>query len=101
MRSPSRRLFPVSAAAALASPAVLVESSSAAQFAWKCGTGPSAQHPLNIRLTEAFGKIRTDTKGALDIKLFPSSALGSESAMVSQLRLGALEMMADPGDVFD
>jgi TRAP-type transport system periplasmic protein len=73
----------------------------AAQFTWKCGNGASATHPLNVRLDEAFSKIRTETGGQLDLKLFPNSQLGGDTGMVSQLRLGALETMAQVGELFD
>src|SRR4051812_9623330 len=106
MRSSNRNLRftrgrALASGAALASIGFLRAPARAAQFTWKCGTAPSATHPLNVRLTEAFTKIRAETNGEVDIKLFPSSALGSASSRVSQLRLGAAEMMAETGDVLD
>ena len=96
-----RRNFASIAGTALAAPAVIRTPARAATFSWKCGDGPSATHPLNTRLAEAFAKIREETKGELDIRLFPNSQLGNNVSMISQLRLGALEMMAEVGDDID
>jgi TRAP-type transport system periplasmic protein len=69
----------------------------AAEFSWKIGFAPAADHPLSVRIVEACAKIRKDSGGRLDIKVFPNSALGGTDAMASQLRLGALEAMAQSG----
>jgi TRAP-type transport system periplasmic protein len=73
----------------------------AAQFAWKCADVPTPDFPLNVRLTQAFARIRAETNGELDIKLFPNGLLGSDAATVAQMRLGALEMMTTTGGVLD
>jgi len=50
-----------------------------------------AAHPASICLAEACDAIRKDTAGKVDIKYYPSSQLGSEIDMQSQMRSGALE----------
>jgi TRAP-type transport system periplasmic protein len=91
----------VSGALTFASVAFVRAPARPAQFSWKCGDGPSGAHPVNTRLAQAFSRIRAETQGALDIRLFPNSELGDTTSMDSQLRLGALEMMAEVADLFD
>ena len=96
----SRGRFIATGAAALASINV-VASARAAQFTWKCGSEPVASLPLNVRLVEAFNKIKAATNGQLDITLYPNSSLGSGPSMISQLQLGALECLCEAGGQFD
>ncbi|HEX3465397.1 MAG TPA: TRAP transporter substrate-binding protein [Candidatus Elarobacter sp.] len=99
-RAVSRRAF-TAAAAAFATIAFVRAPARAAAITWKCGNESPADIPLNLRLSEAFAKIRAETNGQLDIQNYPASALGSGASMISQLRLGALEMMAQAGGQFD
>src|SRR6202000_3212187 len=100
MSTTSRRSFALAASAFAALGTVRAQAQSAT-FNWKCGNDFGADHPVNVRLTEAFNKIRTASKGQLDIKLYPSSALGGPPAMVSQVRLGALELLATGGGALE
>ena len=63
----------------------------AAQFSYKLATNLPAVHPLNVRLNEAVAAIRKQTGGALDIMVFPNSALGSDPVMLSEVRSGAIQ----------
>lgn len=97
----TRKEFAAQSAAIFASIGIVRSAASAAPIVWKCGNESPAGIPLNLRLTEAFAKIKAETDGQLDIQSFPASALGSGSSMISQVRLGALEMMAQAGGQFD
>lgn len=88
----SRRRFLASgtlAAAALTAPSLVRASPT---FKLKYGTNVNASNPLNVRLKEAFDRIRTQTHGMVDITLYPDGQLGSDTDMLSQLRMGALDM---------
>lgn len=86
----SRRTAILAAGAALCLPAI--GRAAAAQFTYKFATGQAPTHPLNIRLQQAFDRIREKTGGDLEIRLFPANQLGTETDVLSQIRLGSLEM---------
>lgn len=94
--SVSRQGFVIGASAAFATIAIHTPAR-AAEFEIKYGLDLPQEHPVNVRSVEAFGKIRSATKGRVNIKSFPASQLGSDPAMISQLRTGAVEMLAMPG----
>lgn len=71
----------------------------AAEFTYKLGTPLPASHPLNLRLTEAAGRIEKETAGRLVIQIFPSNQMGSDSDSLSQLRSGGLEFTTLSGVV--
>ena len=73
----------------------------AADFDWKWGSELSADHPIPVRAVEAFAQIRNDTSGQLNIRAFPNSVLGGQTAMLAQLRSGALEMLTFAGGLLD
>jgi hypothetical protein len=74
-----------------------IKPASAAEFAYKWAVDVPPDHPISTRSVEAFNRIKSATNGRVEIKAFPSSQLGSDPAMLSQLRTGALEMLALPG----
>ncbi|MBV8151411.1 MAG: TRAP transporter substrate-binding protein [Candidatus Eremiobacteraeota bacterium] len=88
-------------AAGLASIAIVPRPAGAAQFKWKYGSDLSADHPISVRAVQAFGRIRKETGGAVDIASYPNSVLGSDPQMLTQLRSGALEMLAYAGGILD
>ena len=63
----------------------------------KCGNIMPAQHPVNLRLAEAFARISDRTHQQVQIQLFPSSQLGADDSMLGQLRSGALEFFIQSG----
>lgn len=69
----------------------------AAEFSYKLGTNVPADHPLSARAQEAADAILAGTGGRFELKVFPSSQLGGDSDMLSQLRDGALEFFAVSG----
>ena len=97
----SRRALLTTAAGAAAgclvqSPAVLAQ---AAPLKLKFGNDLPATHSVNVRLREAVEAITAETKGQVEISLFPNNQLGSDSDMITQLRSGALELATMPGTV--
>jgi tripartite ATP-independent transporter DctP family solute receptor len=69
----------------------------AAEFDLKYGHDLPQEHPVNVRSVEAFARILKATNGRVSIKAFPASVLGSDPAMLGQIRSGATEMLAMPG----
>jgi len=68
-------------------------------FQLRFGTSFLTMHPAAVRMTEACDAIRQETGGAVDIQMFPNGQLGSESAMESQVRSGALDFVMTSGVV--
>lgn len=89
----------ISAAGAIAAPAILRWPAYAAEFAYKCGTALPDGHPMCIRGREAMAKIKEESNGRLDITLYTNSVLGQDTAMISQAIAGALEMYFLPIDL--
>lgn len=94
--SVSRQGFVLGTAATLASIGIITPAR-AADFDLKYGHDLPQEHPVNVRSVEAFARIKKATKGRVQIKSFPASVLGSDPAMISQLRTGAVDMLAMPG----
>jgi len=68
-----------------------------AEFTYKYANNLPVTHPMNIRAKEMVEAIRTETRGRVDIQVFPNNQLGSDTDMLSQLRSGALEMFTLSG----
>lgn len=68
----------------------------AAEVQFKLGSSMPGNHPSSLRLQEAVKKIQEETRGRVEIQVFPAGALGSDIDMVSQVRSGALQMMYLP-----
>jgi tripartite ATP-independent transporter DctP family solute receptor len=93
-----RRKFIQCSAVAVIAPAIIVPGRArAAEFSYKLAQNLPATHPLYLRAVEAADKIRTDTKGRVDIQVFPSSQLGSDTDSLSQVRAGGIELFTLSG----
>ncbi len=68
-----------------------------AEFSYKYANNLPVTHPMNIRAKEMVDAIRAETKGRVDIQVFPNNQLGSDTDMLSQLRSGALEFFTLSG----
>ena len=68
-----------------------------AEFSYKYANNLPVTHPMNVRAKEMVDAIRTETKGRVDIQVFPNNQLGSDTDMLSQLRSGALEFFTLSG----
>jgi len=84
------------AAAATAAPVRLAFAQSA-EFTYKFANNVPQTHPLNVRAKAAADAIRNETNGRLDIQIFPSSQLGSDTDTLSQLRSGGVEFFTLSG----
>ena len=78
-------------AASLPMITLLSRRGSAAEYTYKFATGQDPSHPVNVRVGEALDRIREASGGRLDIKLFPSNQLGSDTDLLSQVRNGGVE----------
>ncbi|MDQ3214700.1 MAG: TRAP transporter substrate-binding protein [Pseudomonadota bacterium] len=68
-----------------------------AEFIYKYANNLPVAHPMNIRAKEMADAIRTESQGRLDIQIFPSNQLGSDTDMLSQLRAGGIEFFTLSG----
>src|SRR5690348_9769460 len=90
----SRRGVVVAAAATAAAFSIgrtRAAEAAVADFTYKFATNVPLSHPLNVRLQEAFDRIRNDSNGKVDIQLFPNNQLGGDTDVLAQLRSGAVE----------
>ncbi|CAN7431466.1 TRAP transporter substrate-binding protein [Acidovorax sp. LjRoot66] len=84
------------AAAASVAPMKLAFGQSA-EFTYKFANNVPLTHPLNVRAKAAADAIRNETSGRLDIQIFPSSQLGSDTDTLSQVRAGGVEFFTLSG----
>lgn len=81
--------------AAAAAGAVAIHPARAARRSViKVGIDLTSDHPTTVNLVAAAAKIKAATNGEVDVQVFPSSQLGDDSHMLSNLRSGAMQMMA-------
>ena len=92
MSALTRRALVGGALAAFPMPALLTRPAGAAEFQFKLGTNMPNAHPLTAHANEAARRILAATDGRVDIKVFPSSQLGSDTDMLTQIRSGAVEI---------
>jgi tripartite ATP-independent transporter DctP family solute receptor len=85
-RTVLRTLAAVPAASFVARPLV----ARAAEIELRYGNNLPLSHPLNVRAQEAAERVRTETNGRVDIKIFPNNQLGGDTDMLSQVRSGGL-----------
>ncbi|AJD43506.1 TRAP dicarboxylate transporter substrate-binding protein DctP subunit (plasmid) [Rhizobium gallicum] len=85
----------VAMTATLATPRIMHASSP--EFSFKFANIMPVDHPLNTRMTEASNKISEQTDGRVSIQVFPASQLGTDADMLSQLRSGGLDLLAQTG----
>jgi tripartite ATP-independent transporter DctP family solute receptor len=71
----------------------------AAEFSYKLGSSSPMEHPAMARSKEAAEKIKQESNGRMEITIYPNSALGGDTAMISQVIAGALEMYILPIDL--
>lgn len=66
------------------------------EFSFKFGNNLPVTHPLNIRANEVAARIAAESKGRMEIKVFPNNQLGGDTDMLSQVRSGGIEIF-NPG----
>ncbi|MGP9810866.1 TRAP transporter substrate-binding protein [Rhodopseudomonas sp. NSM] len=94
-----RTLLKASAAAAALGGigAPLVARAAEAEFVYKYANNLPDTHPMNVRAREMAAAIKTETNGRVQIDIFPSNQLGSDTDMLSQIRSGGVEFFTLSG----
>lgn len=59
----------------------------------KLGLDVPADHPTAVSATAAGKRIGEESKGRVEVKVFPSNQLGDDTHMLSEVRSGAIQMM--------
>ena len=98
MRTYSRRMLVGSGVAVLAG-AALSRHARAAEFSYKLGHSTPNSHPFHIRMEEAAANIGRDSKGRMELTIFPNSQLGGDNDLLSQARSGAIEFCQPTGQI--
>ncbi|MFT3666326.1 TRAP transporter substrate-binding protein [Piscinibacter sp.] len=93
----TRRTLLTATGAAVALPTISAFAQGKAEFTLKYANNLPVTHPMNVRAKEMAEAIRTDTKGRVDLQIFPSSQLGSDTDMLSQVRSGGIEFFTLSG----
>ena len=96
----SRRTLLASAATTTLGGAIcapFVARAQSAEFAYKYANNLPVTHPMNIRAREMADAIKAETGGRVEISVFPSSQLGSDTDMLSQVRSGGVEFFTLSG----
>jgi len=99
MSTMSRRAFVRNTAMVAAGLTGLERSAHAAEFTLKLGNDLPVTHPMNVRLQEAVAKILEESKGRLEVRVFPNNQLGGDTDMLSQVRSGAIEVLSMSGNI--
>jgi tripartite ATP-independent transporter DctP family solute receptor len=96
MKKMTRRRLLGAASVAWAATILGKPAHAAAEFELKLGVNTPDTHPLTVRLTEAARAIGEQSRGRLNVTVFPNSQLGGDPEMLSQLRAGGIELLAAP-----
>jgi TRAP-type transport system periplasmic protein len=94
-----RTLLKASAAATVLGgvAAPFVARAEQAEFTYKYANNLPDGHPLNARAKEMSAAIKAETNGRVDLQIFPSSQLGSDTDMLGQIRSGGVEFFTLSG----
>jgi tripartite ATP-independent transporter DctP family solute receptor len=95
----SRRAFIKSTAAVTVGSTLGLRPAEAAEFTYKYGGNLPANHPTMMAVQRAADRIKKETGGRLEIRVFPNNQLGSDTDMLSQLRSGGLEFFTLAGTI--
>ena len=93
----SRKTVVAAGAATFASIGFLRGTARAAQFNYKYGHNLTVDSPLHVRMVQMWKAVEQESNGRLAVEIFPSNVLGGDTAMVSQLRSGALQLQSTAG----
>jgi tripartite ATP-independent transporter DctP family solute receptor len=97
MKLTRRALLASSAATSVALACPSLVRAAEPEFTYKFGVDLPGTHPTATWMQKAADRIKTETNGRLLIQVFPNSALGSSTDMISQVRAGAMEFHAQSG----
>ena len=94
-----RRRHVLAGAGGLAAATILRWPANAAEFSYKLGSSSPMEHPAMAHSQIAADRIKQATNGRMEITLYPSSQLGGDTAMISQVISGAMQMYILPIDL--
>jgi tripartite ATP-independent transporter DctP family solute receptor len=97
----TRGSFLTSTAAAFATIGIVRGPVRAAEFSYKAGTNQPVDHPLSVAMRDLWAAVKKETNGRLDVQTFPNNQLGGDTAMLTQLRAGALQVMTLDGGILE
>ncbi len=97
MKVSRRTLLGASALGSAAVAAPWVARAQSAEFTYKYANNLPVAHPMNQRAKEMADAIKAETNGRVEIQIFPSNQLGSDTDMLSQLRSGGIEFFTLSG----
>ena len=89
----------IAGAAGVGAATILHWPANAAEFSYKLGSSSPMEHPAMAHDKIAADKIKQETNGRLEITIYPNSVLGGDTAMISQVISGAMEMYNLPVDL--
>ncbi|HEY4372937.1 MAG TPA: TRAP transporter substrate-binding protein [Burkholderiales bacterium] len=89
-RAALRKLAALPAATAI-SGFPMIARAAGAEFTYKYANNLPLTHPLNIRAQEAADRIKKESKGRMEINIFPNNQLGGDTDMLAQVRNGGIE----------
>lgn len=93
----TRRTFLATAAATPLALQLPRAHAQTAEFTLKYANNLPVTHPMNVRATEMAAAIAVETKGRVDLQVFPQNQLGADTDMLSQVRYGAIEFFTLSG----
>ena len=71
----------------------IVRARAAQRFVIKFGVDLPADHPTSQGATAAGETIKQKTNGDVTVQVFPNNQLGDDTHMLSNIRVGAMQMM--------
>ena len=86
-----RRMRFLAGAATTFAGAAFTRAAAAPEFVYRFGHDQTIDYPLHVRAVQMAADVKRETNGRLEIRIFPNSILGSDPAMIEQVRVGALE----------
>ena len=92
-----RRLLAGSTALGGLVAAPFVARAQGAELTYKYANNLPITHPMNTRAREMADAIKAETDGRVEITIFPSNQLGSDTDMLSQVRSGGIEFFTLSG----
>jgi len=93
MKKTTRRgAIKVSGFAFAATPFLILKPAIAADFSFKYANNLLPDHPITLRMKEAASLIYEETGGRVAIHIFPNNQLGSDTDLLHQLRIGAIQL---------
>lgn len=74
-------------------PATTDKAAAPTKLVLKAGTSSPAEHPYNLGMKKFAEIVTAETKGAIEIELFPNNALGAERELVEGMQIGSVDIV--------